>query len=58
MFIQTVTREAFKKANSKESELSYENLANLVSKDERFQFLSGKIILKSTFFIKNFKKKS
>ena len=36
-----VTKEAFKKTNNKELELNYDNLANLVTKEERFQFLSG-----------------
>ena len=41
LFIQMVTKEAFKKTNNKELELNYDNLANLVTKEERFQFLSG-----------------
>jgi chromatin accessibility complex protein 1 len=41
LFIQTLTKESYKKPMANK-ELNYENLASLVSKDDRFQFLSGR----------------
>ena len=40
LFVQTFAKEAYKRSN-KDLNLDYDKLANLVAKDDRFQFLSG-----------------
>jgi chromatin accessibility complex protein 1 len=43
LFIEEFTKNSFKQQKNVKNELNYENIATLVTEDDRFQFLSGKL---------------